>query len=185
MAILKTIYTFLTKLAISIGVHEQAAFIIPLCLCLLLFAIIISVLKSLFKSTAGSSGSSANLIHKHNATDGRMAMRRFDRTEVNIKGSVASYTLEDSTTPQVCQILDVSATGLGCTCKEQLEKSVRMKFSLPNYDSNDKEKVFYISGEIVRIKQINNRLYEYGISFFHVFKREATLLEMVIEKFKD
>jgi len=183
LAILKIIYTFLTKFAISIGVHESVAFIVPICLGLLIFAMFIAFLKSLFKPTRKNSDSASNLVDGRTATDGRMAMRRFDRTEVNIKGSVASYTLEDSPTPQVCQILDVSLTGLGFSCRETLEKNARIKFSLPNYDSKDKEKVFYISGEIVRIKEINNKFYEYGISFFHVFKRESSLLQLMIEKF--
>jgi len=179
--IIKIIFNFLIKFAISIGVDKQVAFLIPLCLSLLLFAVIITFFKSLFKSKRKKSNLSD--INKNTAIDGRIAMRRFDRTEVNLKGSVASYTLEDSSSPSPCQILDVSATGLGCTCRESLEKGTRMKFSLPNYDSNDKEKIFYISGAIVRINPIHNKLYEYGISFFHVFKREANLLELVTQKF--
>ena len=172
----------------SMGADEVVAPFIVVFLLLLVGGILLKLIlpkgkkppmkKEQSQSSTTSIGGKTNFPA---GTEGRIALRHFDRTETKIK---ASYTTETNQTPKECKILDLSLSGLAFVCDEELRQKTRIRFTLPNINKNYNVKEFTVGGEIVRTKVLKGKLFDYGIKFFHIFKKDEELLKLLIEKYK-
>jgi hypothetical protein len=199
--VLKT-YKWMTQLAIQLGVSSDTAFLVPPFLMLLIVGLVIRALfkpsikkkKPKTSSTPSNSKVSTPFSIDRSPTSGtgsgktedhRVALRHFDRINMNLK---TYYSLvEGMDTPtKPCSISDVSYSGLAFITEEKIDKGSRIRLLLPNLDKKIDSKEFMVSGEIVRIKPMDKKekKFEYGMRFFHLLRKEAELLNRVIEKFK-
>ena len=116
------------------------------------------------------------------STDGRFGIRQFARVDIEME---ASFTTDTHPDPIPCLIKDISLSGLGFFSNSVLRKGLRIRVTMPTLNPESKIQSFTVSGELVRITPIKDNNFDYGIHFFHVFKREEDLLRFLIEKFKD
>lgn len=115
-------------------------------------------------------------------SDGRIAIRQFARIDMEIE---ASFTTDNHPDPIPCLIKDISLSGLGFFSNSTLKKGLRVRVIIPSLNPESKIQSFTVSGQLVRITPIKDNNFDYGIHFFHIFKREEDMLRFLIEKFKD
>ncbi|MBN2144962.1 MAG: PilZ domain-containing protein [Candidatus Aureabacteria bacterium] len=193
-------YNMLVDLGQRSGLPKESAMAIPIFASLLILAVILRCLIKAFSSgkkskTASTSSTPLPLkpssyishtpfVSAESSSDHRIALRHFDRIEMNLK-----TTFKTDVNPDIgksCSVHDVSLSGLSFIAEEKLEKGTRVRLLLPNLDKKSDSKEFIVSGEVVRIKPLDKKekRIEYGIRFFHLLRRESELLNLVIAKYK-
>lgn len=115
-------------------------------------------------------------------TDGRFAIRKFARIDMEVE---ASFSTDNHPDPIPCLLKDISLSGLGFFSNSVLRKGLRIRLNIPSLNPDSPVKSFTVSGELVRITPIKDNNFDYGVNFFHIFKKEEDMIRYLIEKFKD
>lgn len=192
-----SIFELLKKLAIHFGIEKESAGCVAILLfvfiVILFFYFLIALLK---KKSKQNNGKNFKISEKTRtatqweklkdgmppATDGRYGIRQFARIDMEIE---ASFTTDNHPEPVPCLLKDISLSGLGFFSNSVLRKGLRIRMNIPTLNPDSKIQSFTVSGELVRITPIKDNNFDYGIHFFHVFKKEEDLIRYLIEKFKN
>ena len=193
MDFIKFIFELLKKLLISFGIGKESAGSFSILLLIFLFFVFFFILAVLLKRKHKKEDPEFSEKTKiltpfekfkdgmPPPTDGRYGIRKFSRIDMEIE---ASFTTDNHPEPIPCLLKDISLSGLGFFSNSILRKGLRIRMNIPSLNPDSKIQTFTVTGELVRITPIKDKNFDYGIHFFHVFKKEEDLILYLIEKFK-
>ena len=195
MDFILSVFELLKKLLLALGVGKDSAGCLAILLMFVCLFLIILFIARVFRRKSGKNGEK-KLSEKTKtqtqwaklkeqippSSDGRIAIRQFARIDMEIEGS---FSTDNHPAPIPCLIKDISLSGLGFFSNSVLKKGSRIRVNIPTLNPDIQVKSFTVSGQRVRITPIKDNNFDYGIHFFHVFKREEDMLRYLIEKFKD
>ncbi len=189
-------FELLKKLAIYLGIEKESAGCVAILLSIVIVFLFFFFLVVLLKKKLKQNNNKTKVSEKTRTatqwtklkdgmpppTDGRYGIRQFARIDMEIE---ASFTTDNHPEPVPCLLKDISLSGLGFFSNSVLRKGLRIRMNIPTLNPDSQIQSFTVSGELVRITPIKDNNFDYGIHFFHVFKKEEDLIRYLIEKFKD